>query len=119
MRLLDHERIGRLGLCDSDTPLILPINYLLHDGRIVFRSADGIKTRAAEAAAAACLEIDWFDRFEHDGWSVLASGRLAVVSPEVADASERLPLVPWALRGETRVIELSIEQVSGRVLRPL
>lgn len=119
MRLIEHERIGRLGVSDSNGPLILPINYVLHDGRIVFRSAEGAKARAAAQSAAACLEVDRFDRFEHTGWSVLATGRLAVVSPENADAYERLPVVPWAVHGESRFYELSIEQVSGRVLRSL
>lgn len=119
MRLIEHERIGRLGVTDSNGPLILPINYLLHDGRIVFRSADGAKARAAAQGAVGCLEVDRFDRFEHTGWSVLATGRLSVVSPEYSDAYERLPVVPWAVHGESRFYELSIERVSGRVLRLL
>jgi len=117
MRLLQQERIGRLGLSVGSLPVILPVNYVVDGATILFRSEEGEKTHAAEQGSVACLEIDWIDRFEHDGWSVMATGRLAIVPPERAEAYARFPLVPWALRGENRLIELGIELLSGRSIR--
>lgn len=117
LRLLTQERIGRLGLSVGSLPVILPVNYVVQDHKIVFRSEDGDKSLAAERGTVACLEVDHFDRFEHSGWSVMATGRLAIVEPDRAGAYERLPVVPWALGVESRFIELSIDLLSGRSIR--
>ena len=76
LHLLAHERVGRLGLNVGRLPVILPVNYVLAGRSIVFRSERGDKLRAAQNGAWACLEVDQFDRFEHSGWSVLATGRM-------------------------------------------
>lgn len=117
LRLLAEERVGRLGLSAGSLPVILPVNYVLRDRTIVFRSEEGDKTRAAAHGSVACLEIDRVDRFEHSGWSVLATGRLSLVPPDLTDEYERLPVAPWALKGPSRFIELSIELLSGRAIR--
>ncbi len=117
LRLLGHERFGRLGMSVASLPVILPVNYTLDGMTIVFRSEDGAKTRAAEHGAVACLEIDHSDSFEHIGWSVLATGRLGVAEPSMAEYYERLPVVSWALSGPSCFLELSIELLSGRSLR--
>jgi len=117
VRLLSHGHIGRLGLSVGSLPVVLPVNYLLHDHTIVFRSEDGDKTRAAELGSVACLEIDHFDLFEHSGWSVLATGRLSIAPTDRAAAYDRLPVVPWAPQQSSRFVELSVELVSGRSIR--
>ena len=114
LQLLEQERIGRLGLSVGSLPVILPVNYVVQHGCIVFRSEEGDKVHAARHGDVACLEVDRFDRFEHIGWSVLATGRLRLAPPERLDAYERLPIVPWALRPDSTIIELSIEILSGR-----
>lgn len=114
LRLLGQERLGRLGLSVRSLPVILPVNFAVHDSAVIFRSEDGDKTRAAMFGTVACLEVDQFDRFEHRGWSVLVTGRLSIVPPERSEEYQRLPVVPWGLRGDSRFIELSIDLVSGR-----
>lgn len=113
-RLLVNERVGRLGLSVGSLPVIYPVNYLVDDDRVVFCSETGEKVTAASRGDVACLEVDQFDRFEHSGWSVLATGVLAVATPEARDRYERMPIVPWALRGDVSYLELSIELLSGR-----
>lgn len=115
-RLLANERIGRLGLSVGSLPAIFPVNYGCVDDRIVFCSEPGEKLTAAERGDVACLEIDQFDRFEHSGWSVLATGRLSIAPDERSVRYERLPVVPWALRGDIRFVELGVELVSGRAI---
>jgi hypothetical protein len=117
LRLLRDEHIGRLGLSVGSLPVILPVNFVVDGMTILFRSEDGEKTRAASLGSVACLEVDRIDPFEHDGWSVMATGRLALVPPERVDAYERFPIVPWALGNESRLIELGIELLSGRSIR--
>lgn len=115
-RLLANERIGRLGLSVGSLPVIFPVNYALDADRAVFCSEPGEKVTAAEHGDVACLQIDQFDRFEHSGWSVLATGVLSIAPAERVERYERLPVVPWALHGDVRYLELGIELVSGRAI---
>lgn len=115
-RLLANERIGRLGLSVGSLPVIFPVNYALDGDRAVFCSEPGEKVTAAEHGDVACLQIDQFDRFEHSGWSVLATGVLSVAPAERLERYERLPVVPWALHGDVRYLELGIELLSGRAI---
>lgn len=115
-RLLEIERVGRLGLSVDSLPVILPVNYVVHNSAIVFRSEDGVKVRAARRRSVACFEVDGFDRFEHSGWSVLATGRLSLIPDARAEDYRELPVEPWGLSGESHFIELSIELLSGRCI---
>lgn len=112
-RLITEEHVGRLGFSADALPVIFPVNYLSDGERIFFRSETGQKLKAAASGAVACLEIDHFDRFGHTGWSVLATGRLELRRDDALGGRE-MPVVPWALGGETQLIALSIELLSGR-----
>ena len=110
--------MGRIGLSVAALPVIVPVNYAVDGDQIVICSAPGAKLEAARHGLIACLEIDDFDPFDHAGWSVLVTGKLA----EVTDPSEisrlgRLPLTPWAPMAERHFLVLSTELVSGRRLR--
>ena len=116
IRLIRQEHVGRLGLSVRGLPVVLPVNYVLDGRTIVFRSEFGDKTRAAELAVVACVGVDQFDHFAHSGWTVLATGRLALVSARRSAEYDRLPLAARALRAETQFIEMPIELLSGRVV---
>ena len=115
--LLSRETVGRLGFSAQALPVILPVNFVLRDRTIVFSSETGEKLRAAQERAVACFEIDWFDAVGHDGWSVLATGRLAPMDPERAALMTAFPVAHWGLDGSRHFVELPIELISGRRLR--
>ena len=118
LRLLGSAHVGRVAFSSGALPVVLPVNFVLVGDTIVFRSEDGVKTRAARDAVVACLEIDGFDGLIHNGWSVLATGRLREVDdPEERQRAERLPLASWMSNGMDHYIELGIELLSGRRLR--
>ncbi len=116
-RLLGQASIGRLGFSAGGLPVIFPLNCFLDHRTVVFRSEDGAKVRAAEQHAVACLEIDEFDSFAHSGWSVLATGRLEIASPDRLAHLAALPLTPWAISGAATFVELAVELLSGRVVQ--
>jgi len=118
LRLLGSAHVGRVGFSSGALPVVLPVNFVLIGDTIVFRSEDGVKTRAAHDAVVACFEVDGFDGLIHNGWSVLATGRLREVdNPEELQRAERLPLASWMSNGMDHYIELGIELLSGRRLR--
>jgi uncharacterized protein len=118
LRILAGEAIGRLGLSAGALPVVLPVNYVLDGRRVVFASEPGMKLDAARSGTVACLEVDGHDTLRHEGWSVLATGRLCELTGDDASAAASLPVSPWAIDGPGRhYVELGIELLSGRRIR--
>jgi nitroimidazol reductase NimA-like FMN-containing flavoprotein (pyridoxamine 5'-phosphate oxidase superfamily) len=99
-------------------PAIFPVNYLVDEDAIVFRTGEGTKLAAAADRAVVAFEVDDFDRFEHSGWSVLAVGTAELVSaPEEEARLARLPLRPWAGGRRWAFVRIPIVFLSGRRIR--
>lgn len=117
VNLLRTASIGRLGLTAGSLPIILPLNFAVDGESIVFCTEPGAKLSAARAADVVCLEVDDADVMNHEGWSVLVTGRLR----EITEAAElatahRLPLAPWKPTTSPHYVRLPMELVSGRRL---
>ena len=116
--LLREERVGRVGFSAHALPVIFPVNFVVEGRSVLFSSDQGEKLRAAEAGSVACFEVDWFDPLSHDGWSVLATGRLATVDElRATTLLHDHPLAHWAIEGDRQLVELPIEMLSGRRIR--
>jgi nitroimidazol reductase NimA-like FMN-containing flavoprotein (pyridoxamine 5'-phosphate oxidase superfamily) len=118
LALLAGSGVGRLGFSSGGLPVIHPLNYHLAGRTAVFRCEDGEKARLAQMGAVACLEVDGTDAMDHAGWSVLATGRLALVPEERLPAARRLPLTAWASEQADVFVELTIELLTGRSISP-
>lgn len=118
-RLLADDEIGRLAVVDGSTPRVFPVNYVLDQRAVVFRTDPGTKLDKGPRHRA-CFEIDAFDRAQRSGWSVVAVGRLEEITRFDSRSLERvrsLGVDPWA-GDKTHWMRLVVEQVSGRRLRP-
>lgn len=117
--LLGSATLGRIGLVTDDgRPLVLPVNFHLDDDRILVLTTPGTKLDAALRSAVVAFEVDDFDAVYHAGWSIVASG----VARELPEAEceqvvRSMPLTRWAKRGDCRVVEIALDDVSGRRLR--
>jgi nitroimidazol reductase NimA-like FMN-containing flavoprotein (pyridoxamine 5'-phosphate oxidase superfamily) len=56
--VINAGRMGHLGCIDHDEPYVVPINYLVEDGRIYSHSLPGRKISALRTHARACLQVD-------------------------------------------------------------
>jgi nitroimidazol reductase NimA-like FMN-containing flavoprotein (pyridoxamine 5'-phosphate oxidase superfamily) len=56
-RLLDETVVGYLGLCEEDSPYVLPISFAGEEGRVFFHGGPGRKADALGPAARACLAV--------------------------------------------------------------
>ena len=114
--VLARDCVGRLGITDGRTPMIVPVNYALDGEDIVFRTDPGTKLEIGPRARA-CFEIDEIDRSTRTGWSVLATGRLEEVTHYDAAAWDRiatLGIEPWASGPKQHVLRLVPERLTGR-----
>jgi uncharacterized protein len=114
-RLLGLNGVGRIAVVDGGNPVILPVNYVVDDEQIVFRTAPGTKLEAAVRTQRVAFQIDSADPMYHTGWSVLVVGRCEeVTDPDRKEHIDRLPLRPWAAGAKDHIIAVRAEEVSGR-----
>jgi nitroimidazol reductase NimA-like FMN-containing flavoprotein (pyridoxamine 5'-phosphate oxidase superfamily) len=119
LRLLGRATLGRVGITFGALPVVLPVNFRLIDGRVVFRTGVGTKLDAATCNAVVAFEADDMEPMSHTGWSVVVTG----VAREVTDPSTLADLaaahVPrWAPAGDGRLVEITTEMVTGRRILP-
>jgi nitroimidazol reductase NimA-like FMN-containing flavoprotein (pyridoxamine 5'-phosphate oxidase superfamily) len=120
LMLLDLAYVGRVGVSVRALPVILPVNYVMHEGDVVFRTSAGTKLAAATAGAVVAFEVDHHDPHGTRGWSVLLQGRAEeVVDPAQVAQARTLPLHSWALDGAAdHFVRLRPTTISGRRFRP-
>jgi nitroimidazol reductase NimA-like FMN-containing flavoprotein (pyridoxamine 5'-phosphate oxidase superfamily) len=109
--LLATHGVGRLAVPADTGPLVVPVNYQVADGAIVFRTQPGTTPAEAEGHQVA-FEVDRIDEAFSEGWSVLVRGPArAVTDPdEAARLDEQAYTTPWA--GGPRDMWLRIEPVA-------
>jgi nitroimidazol reductase NimA-like FMN-containing flavoprotein (pyridoxamine 5'-phosphate oxidase superfamily) len=119
LALLRDEPVGRVALTARALPVVLPVNFALMEGDIVWRSAQGTKLNDASAGFVVAFEADHYDPESRLGWSVMIQGLAHVIedAEELARARE-LPLESWALEGAAdRYVRLVPNVVTGTRIR--
>lgn len=112
--LLRSVDVGRLAVIADGHPDIFPINFVVDHGTLVFRTAEGTKSRAAVGEGALAFEVDGQDRGTRQAWSVVVKGTAEhVLGPELVD-SVRLPLWPWQPDPKSRFLRIVPVEISGR-----
>ncbi|THA75631.1 DNA-binding protein [Streptomyces sp. A0642] len=113
--LLGDHGVGRVALVGGDGPVVLPLNYQVLDGEVVFSTAEHSPLAAADGTDIA-FEADHIDDAFSRGWSVLLVGSVHAVADE--EAARRLRAAaystPWAGEGREHVMVLSPRRVTGR-----
>jgi uncharacterized protein len=119
-RLADHPvRVGRLAFLSEGYPVILPINYAIDRGTVVFKTSLGSKLDHVAGGASVAFEVDRVDADWLQGWSVLVQGRAAEVSELSEVARLRgLDLQTWAPGRRDRFVVITPERMTGREIVP-
>lgn len=97
--LLSTHGVGRVAVTTADGLAIIPVNYLVVDDVVAYRtSPDSVPSAAANLEVA--FEVDHIDDALSQGWSALAVGPArAVTDPEaVRRLEEQAYTTPWARR---------------------
>jgi nitroimidazol reductase NimA-like FMN-containing flavoprotein (pyridoxamine 5'-phosphate oxidase superfamily) len=88
LRLISLGGVGRVAYSGRFGPTVLPVNYKLHEGTIVFRTVqdsplgEDLRTGIAGAEYKVAFEIDEVDMAAREGWSVLIQGSAHHVDSE-------------------------------------
>jgi nitroimidazol reductase NimA-like FMN-containing flavoprotein (pyridoxamine 5'-phosphate oxidase superfamily) len=124
VRLISPGGIGRLVFAGRFDLTVLPVNYVLHDGAILFRTAEAgstdedLRTGIEHAEYRVAFEVDEIDAESHEGWSVLIQGP----AHHLDDPSERAAAIaadvePWAGGEREHFIKIIPARVTGRRIR--
>lgn len=113
LALLGTEHLGRLVVTHEGRPDIFPVNYITHDGRVYFRTAEGTKLFQLTLNDQVVFEADHVE--EESAWSVVVHGlaRRLIRHDEVA-AADALPLRSWVPTLKYNYVEITPGEVSGR-----
>jgi nitroimidazol reductase NimA-like FMN-containing flavoprotein (pyridoxamine 5'-phosphate oxidase superfamily) len=116
---LERHDFGRVAVVTDGHPEIFPVNYVMDDRDVIFRTDPGTKLHAIEDFTRVAFEIDEVDTERHLGWSVQVVGKAQRVSkPDQVRRLAELPLVPWAHGEKSTFVRIIPLIVSGRRIHP-
>jgi nitroimidazol reductase NimA-like FMN-containing flavoprotein (pyridoxamine 5'-phosphate oxidase superfamily) len=121
LRLIAPGGIGRIAFQSRFGPAVLPVNYRLHEGAIVYRTArhsvldEDLQTGVRNADFVVAFEIDEIDTDAHMGWSVLVQGPAHRVESEVErTAAMRAGVEPWPAGQHELFVRITPTRITGR-----
>ena len=124
LRLISPGGIGRIVYMGRYGLTVLPVNYKLHDGAIMFRTAqdsptgEDLQTGIAHAEYNVAFEIDEIDPVRREGWSVVIHGPAHQMTTDAERASvEESGVVPWPGGKKEHAIRITPSRITGRRLR--
>jgi hypothetical protein len=108
--LVSTRRVGRLAvMLRAGSPHVVPVNYLLHDETIVFRSGPGAKLTALRERPVS-FQVDAFDELQRTGWSVLIQG----IAHDSETPPPGLAIDPWVPGERDHWVRITPGAVGGR-----
>lgn len=124
LRLIAAGGVGRLAYTGRYGTTVLPVNYRMYEGSVVFRTAqdsptdEDLRTGIEHAEYRVAFEIDDIDLGAREGWSVLVQGAAHHVSSEEERSSvASIGLEAWPEGEREHFIRIFPARVTGRRVR--
>jgi nitroimidazol reductase NimA-like FMN-containing flavoprotein (pyridoxamine 5'-phosphate oxidase superfamily) len=124
LNLISGGGIGRIAYVGRFGPAVLPVNYTLQVGAIVFRTAEhgpldeDLRTGIADADYKVAFEIDSIDPAARKGWSVLIQGPAHHLTGDEEEAVRRTSAEPWAPGDRELLVRIVPTRITGRRVGP-
>jgi nitroimidazol reductase NimA-like FMN-containing flavoprotein (pyridoxamine 5'-phosphate oxidase superfamily) len=114
-RLIEPGGVGRIAFSTAAGPVVLPVNFVVLGGTIVFRTNAGTVI-GAHGDDTVAFEVDHIDEALGQGWSVLVRGQAhRVLQPgELRHVREAVAVEPWPGGKRETYVRIVPSQVSGR-----
>jgi nitroimidazol reductase NimA-like FMN-containing flavoprotein (pyridoxamine 5'-phosphate oxidase superfamily) len=121
LSLIAAGGIGRLVFAGRWDLTVLPVNYRVHDGTILFRTAQNsatdqdLRTGIADAEYRVAFEVDDFDSEAREGWSVLIQGPAHHLdTDEERRQALEAGVEPWPGGLREHFIQIRPSRITGR-----
>ena len=124
LELIRPGGIGRIAYVGRFGPAVLPVNYKVQDGAILFRTAENgpldedLRTGIADADYKVAFEIDDIDTAARRGWSVLVQGPAHHVEGAELDVVRGAGIEPWAPGDRELFVRIIPSRITGRRVGP-
>jgi len=116
LRLLTNNTraVGRVGFVNSQAlATILPVNYAVLNGEIVFRTGSGDVSSAVTQNQVVAFEIDQVDARTGQCWSVLVRGVATFFADDSVTSGAELPRPLVPVPG-SQIVRVQATVVTGR-----
>jgi len=104
--------IGRLGVSGEGAPIVVPVNFAVHDRQVLIRVGSGALADSVSGRLVA-FETDDLDRVSGQAWSVLVRGLASRAEPTDPSGPGHLPRPLVPIPGDT-ILVVRPDVVSGR-----
>lgn len=109
---LASAKVGRLVTVVGGRPEIYPVNYVVTDGKVYFRTGEGSKLSELTVHPAVAFQVDHIH--EDTAWSVVVHGSAHVLrSFDDAAKIDALGLTPWVPTPKFNYVEVTATEVAG------
>lgn len=113
---LAQQELGRIVTRVGDVVDIFPVNYVVDQGEILFRTAEGSKLLELTINTDVLFEVD--DHTETDAWSVIVRGEARrLQTDDGIQHADSLPLKPWIPTLKHNYVRIAPHELSGRAFR--
>ena len=114
--LLSSVPLGRLVTTFGGQLEIFPVNFVVQNGSVLFRTAEGTKLFTTVMNERVLFEAD--DHTTVEGWSVILRGTARMLSgaDEIHEA-EQAGLMPWVPTEKLRFVRVTPSEISARHFR--
>jgi hypothetical protein len=124
LQLISTGGIGRIAYAGRFGLAVLPVNYALHDGAVVFRTAEhgpldeDLRTGIDGADYKVAFEIDDIDLAGRQGWSVLIQGPAHHLTEAAQDAAVQAGIQALAPGERDLFVQVVPSRITGRRICP-
>ena len=113
--LLASRPVGRIAYDDGEGPVVLPVNHLVCDRTIRFRTAPHSTLARHVHGHRVAFQLDDVEEFHTSGWSVLVRGRASLADIDLRGGGDDAPM-PWVEGNRPLIVEITPSEVTGRRL---
>jgi uncharacterized protein len=111
--LLASAALGRLVTTVDGRPEIFPVNFVVQNRTILFRTAEGTKLAGAAINHRVLFEAD--DHNVAVGWSVVVNGLARILhTDDEVQVAERAQLLPWIATAKRHYVRIRPTSITGR-----
>lgn len=125
LHLLQPGGVGRIAFEGRYGLTVLPVNFRMADGSIVFRTVAGgstdedLNTGVENVEYKVAFEVDRIEELTPGGWSVLVHGSLHhVTSDEERAEAEKTGVEPWGGGARQHYLKIRPTRLTGRRIKP-
>lgn len=112
-KLLAGVALGRLVTSVDGHPEIFPVNFVVQDRTVLFRTAEGTKLVSTAINSHVLFEAD--DHNLVEGWSVVLKGMARTLrDDEEIGKADQGQLLPWTATVKRHYVRIRPTSISGR-----